>query len=84
VKVGSCPSCGAPVEFNPGGGKVKICEHCHTVVLRGEANLEGMGKVAELLDTDSPLKLEGLRKNSISRSCTTISIVRPLFPRQLS
>jgi hypothetical protein len=27
------------------------------VVLRGEANLEGMGKVAELVDTDSPLKL---------------------------
>jgi Domain of unknown function (DUF4178) len=57
VKVGDCPSCGAPVEFNPGGGKVKVCAHCSTVVLRGEAKLEDLGRVAELLDTDSPLKV---------------------------
>lgn len=57
MKVGNCPSCGAPVDFNPGGGKVKVCEHCGAVVLRGEANLESLGKLAELVDTDSPLKL---------------------------
>lgn len=57
MRVGNCPSCGAPVDFNPGAGKVKICEHCSTVVLRGEANLENLGRVAELVDTDSPLKV---------------------------
>lgn len=57
MRVGNCPSCGAPVEFEPGAGKVKVCEHCQTVVLRGEAKLEDLGKVAELADTDSPLKL---------------------------
>ncbi|MBS1151091.1 MAG: hypothetical protein H6Q89_2789 [Myxococcaceae bacterium] len=57
MKVGNCPSCGAEVDFAPGAGKVKVCEFCSTVVLRGEANLEDLGKVAELVDTDSPLKL---------------------------
>lgn len=57
MRVGTCPSCGAPVEFRPGAGKVKVCEHCNTVVLRGEAGLEKVGKVAELVDTESPLKL---------------------------
>lgn len=57
MRVGDCPSCRAPVEFRPGAGKVKVCEHCNTVVLRGEANLESLGKVAELADTESPLKV---------------------------
>ena len=57
MKTGECPGCRAPVEFRPGAGKVKVCEYCNTVVLRGEANLESLGKVAELADTESPLKL---------------------------
>jgi hypothetical protein len=57
VKVGQCPSCGADLDFAPGAGKVKVCEFCSTVVLRGDANLENLGKVADLVDTDSPLKL---------------------------
>jgi LSD1 subclass zinc finger protein len=57
MRVGDCPSCRAPVEFRPGAGKIKVCEYCHTVVLRGELNLESVGKVADLVDTQSPLKL---------------------------
>lgn len=57
MRVGDCPSCGAPVEFRPGGGKVKVCEHCQTVVLRGDAGLERLGRVADLMDTESPLRV---------------------------
>lgn len=57
MRVGDCPSCRAPVEFETGGGKVKVCAYCHTVVLRGDANLEDLGKVADLVDTNSPLRL---------------------------
>ena len=57
MKVGDCPSCRAPVEFRPGAGPVKVCEFCQTVVYRGGVKLESMGKVAELVDTESPLKL---------------------------
>ncbi|MBL8917107.1 MAG: DUF4178 domain-containing protein [Archangium sp.] len=57
MKVGDCPSCGAPVEFRPGAGQVKVCDHCNTVVVRGEVKLEKIGKVAELLDLQSPLSI---------------------------
>ncbi len=57
MKAGDCPSCRAPVEFAPGGGKVKVCSYCHTVVLYGDAKLENLGKVADLVDTNSPLKV---------------------------
>lgn len=61
MRVGDCPSCRAPVEFRPGAGKIKVCEYCHTVVLRGDAGLERLGRVADLFDTEAPLKvgLEG-------------------------
>lgn len=69
MRVGECPSCRAPVEFRPGAGKVKVCDYCHTVVLRGEANLESLGKLAELTDTQSPLKV-GLSGQFEGRSFT--------------
>ena len=36
---------------------MKVCEHCQTVVLRGDANLQSLGRVADLADTESPLAL---------------------------
>ncbi|MBL8919026.1 MAG: DUF4178 domain-containing protein [Myxococcaceae bacterium] len=57
MRVGDCPNCRAPVEFRPGAGKVKVCDYCHTVVLRGEFKLENLGRVADLVDTQSPLKV---------------------------
>lgn len=57
MKVGDCPSCRAPVEFRAGAGLVKVCEYCQTVVFRGDRRLESLGKVAALVDTESPLKV---------------------------
>src|SRR5207237_10014195 len=59
LKVGQCPSCGAPIDFAAGAARVKVCEHCHTVVLRGDPGkaLASAGKVAELTDTESVLKV---------------------------
>lgn len=57
MSVGQCPSCRAPVEFRPGAGKVKVCDYCHTVVVKGDTRLESIGKVADLVDTESPLKV---------------------------
>lgn len=57
MSTGSCPSCGAPVDFRPGAGKVKVCDHCRAVVVKGEVKLEAHGKVADLVDTESPLKV---------------------------
>jgi uncharacterized Zn finger protein (UPF0148 family) len=57
VTEGACPSCGAPVRFTAGTAQVLICAHCHTVVARAGAALEARGKVAAIVDTDSPLQL---------------------------
>jgi hypothetical protein len=56
----SCPACGAPIQFNIGSSVVRICDYCNSVVARGDRQLEDLGKVADLVETGSPLQL-GLR-----------------------
>ncbi|MDA7980417.1 MAG: DUF4178 domain-containing protein [Pirellulales bacterium] len=55
--VADCPSCGAPVEFKVSSALVTICSSCQSVVARGDRNLEDHGKVAAIVNTNSPLKL---------------------------
>jgi ssDNA-binding Zn-finger/Zn-ribbon topoisomerase 1 len=50
-----CPACGAPVVFKVGSSIVTVCEYCNSVVARGDRQLEDLGKVAEIVDTGSPL-----------------------------
>lgn len=56
----SCPACGAPIEFKIGSSVVRICDYCNSVVARGDRRLEDLGKVADLVETGSPLQI-GLR-----------------------
>ncbi len=51
----NCPACGATISFKTDSSIVLVCEHCHSVVARTDRALEDLGKVAELVDTDSPL-----------------------------
>jgi len=60
VLVANCPSCGAPVEFKSGQSIVVICNYCHSAVARTDRELKDLGKVAELVETGSPLDI-GLR-----------------------
>lgn len=55
-KIESCPTCAAPVEFRLSTALVTVCEYCHTVVARSDKVLEDLGKVADLVDTGSPLE----------------------------
>jgi len=52
-----CPACGAPVEFKVSASLVTICPYCTSVIARGDKKLEDHGKVADLVETQSPLKL---------------------------
>jgi len=54
----SCPACGAGITFKIGSSIVVVCEFCHSVVARGDRKLEDLGKVADLVETGSPLALE--------------------------
>ncbi|MFY9555900.1 MAG: DUF4178 domain-containing protein [Blastocatellia bacterium] len=56
----SCPACGATITFKMGSSIVVVCEFCHSVVARGDRELEDLGKVADLVETGSPLDI-GLR-----------------------
>jgi len=57
VLVANCPSCGAPVEFKSGQSIVVICEYCRSAVARTDRDLKDLGKVAELVETGSPLDI---------------------------
>ncbi|HSB28761.1 MAG TPA: DUF4178 domain-containing protein, partial [Pyrinomonadaceae bacterium] len=56
----NCPSCGAPVSFKSGSSIVVICNYCRSAVARTDRELRDIGRVAELVETGSPLQL-GLR-----------------------
>lgn len=58
--VANCPACGAPVEFKSGQSIVVICNYCRSAVARTDRDLKDLGKVAELVETGSPLDI-GLR-----------------------
>ncbi|HEX6649332.1 MAG TPA: DUF4178 domain-containing protein, partial [Pyrinomonadaceae bacterium] len=58
--VANCPACGAPVEFKSGQSIVIICSYCRSAVARTDRELKDLGKVAELVETGSPLDV-GLR-----------------------
>jgi hypothetical protein len=57
---GNCPACGAAVAFKSGQSVVVVCEYCRSVVARTDRAFEDLGKVAELMETNSPLAV-GLR-----------------------
>ncbi|MEZ6105629.1 MAG: DUF4178 domain-containing protein [Pirellulaceae bacterium] len=54
---GNCPNCGAPVEFTAARSIVLVCESCESVVGRSGDALENYGKVADLVQTSSPLQV---------------------------
>ncbi|MGH7782778.1 MAG: DUF4178 domain-containing protein, partial [Candidatus Binatia bacterium] len=53
----NCPSCGAAIEFQAGSTIVLVCPYCRSAVARNDRGLSDLGKVAEIADSQSPLKL---------------------------
>jgi hypothetical protein len=53
VAQGTCPSCGAPIEFSVGSSIAKICDYCRATVYRTDRGFEDLGKVAAIADTPS-------------------------------
>ena len=53
----NCPSCAAPIEFQKGSTIVLVCPFCRSAVSRTDRGLEDLGKVAEIMVSESPLKL---------------------------
>jgi len=53
----NCPSCGAQIEFKAGSTIVLVCPYCRSAIARTDRGLEDLGKVAEIVESESPLKL---------------------------
>src|ERR1043165_6419741 len=53
----SCPACGAQVLFKTGSSVVVVCESCLSVVARPDRGVEDAGKVADVVESGSPLEV---------------------------
>ena len=53
----SCPTCGAPVAFQAEFSTHAVCGSCDSLVVRKDAQVELIGKVAELQPDGSPLQV---------------------------
>lgn len=51
----TCPACSAPVTFKIKSSLAAICDYCNSVIARTDRGLEDVGKVAEIVNTGSPL-----------------------------
>lgn len=57
VLAANCPSCGGPIEFRADSTIVVVCTFCRSAVARTDRGLNELGKVAEIAESQSPLKL---------------------------
>ena len=58
----NCPNCAGPVEFKAGSTVVLVCPFCRSAIARNDRQLTDLGKVADIAESESPLKL-GLKGN---------------------
>ena len=57
VLAANCPNCAGPIEFKAGSTIVLVCPYCRSAVARTDRGLEDIGKVAEIVESESPLRL---------------------------
>jgi hypothetical protein len=54
---GTCPNCGAPVEFQWSSAVQTVCSHCRSVLVRRDLDLAKVGVVADLPPDVSPIQI---------------------------
>lgn len=57
LRIAACPSCGGPVTFQVSNSLVSVCDYCRSVVARGDKKPEDHGKIADVVDLNSPLTI---------------------------
>ncbi len=53
----ACPNCGADIEFRYDDSFVRVCGHCRAAVARTDRGVDSLGRVADLVPMQSPLRL---------------------------
>lgn len=54
---GRCPNCSAPIEFTWSSAVQTVCQHCRSVVVRHDVQLEAIGETSDLPPDSSPIQL---------------------------
>ena len=54
-RIVACPACAAPVEFQLSTSLVTVCDFCRSIVARADKKVADHGKVADLVETNSPI-----------------------------
>lgn len=64
MQIANCPSCGAPVKFQSAASVFAVCDYCTSTLLRHDADVEAIGKMAALMDDPTLLRIgsEGVYK----------------------
>ncbi len=57
MKTANCPSCGALVAFRSPASLLAVCEYCRSTLVRHGAEVENLGRMAELLEDASLIRL---------------------------
>jgi hypothetical protein len=57
ARTAACPSCGAPLRFRGATSIVAVCAFCKATLVREGASLENIGRQADLLEDESPLRI---------------------------
>ncbi|WP_425229564.1 DUF4178 domain-containing protein [Sphingomonas sp.] len=71
----NCPNCGAPLQFRSANLAAKVCDYCHSTIVRRGDQLENAGKAATVPDDVSPLQL-GVRGHDGPRPFEIVGRVR--------
>ncbi|MBI5790614.1 MAG: DUF4178 domain-containing protein [Rhodocyclales bacterium] len=53
----NCPACGAPVVFKSSASFHGVCEFCRSTLVRHGGNLDNLGRMADLIEDASPIRL---------------------------
>ena len=57
MQTASCPNCGAPLSWSSPALPVKVCDRCHSVIVRRDEALEKIGDAAMLPFDVSPVQM---------------------------
>ena len=57
MKIGTCPSCAAPVKFRSASSVVAVCEYCTSTLVRNGEVLENIGRMAALQDDPTLIQI---------------------------
>ena len=53
----NCPACGAPIVFKSSASFHGVCEFCRSTLVRQGGNLENLGRMADLVEDASPIRI---------------------------